>query len=157
MSNKKSMILNVNGNNHQIFADLNEPLLWVLRDDLGLTGTKFGCGTGECGACSVLIDGEAKRSCRFPVAHAAAGQEIITIEGLGTAGNLSELQKAFIKYTAFCCGFCTPGMLITATGLLASNPNPTHDEIVAAMDNNLCRCGSYMHIIKAIESAVKGY
>ncbi len=157
MSDKKSMILNVNGNNHQIFADMNEPLLWVLRDDLGLTGTKFGCGKGECGACSVLIDGDVQRSCRFPVAYAAAGQEIITIEGLGTAGNLSKLQKSFIKHSAFCCGFCTPGMLITATGLLKTNPYPSRDDIILAMNNNLCRCGSYSNIIEAIEFVVKEY
>lgn len=156
MSTKKSMILNVNGKNYQVEADMKDPLLWILRDDLGLTGTKFGCGKGECGACSVLVDGETQRSCRLPVAYVAAGQEIVTIEGLGTAGNLSELQKAFIKYSAFCCGFCTPGMIITATGLLAHNPYPSHEEIIEAMDNNLCRCGSYTHIIKAIESVVKG-
>ena len=156
MSSKKSIILNVNGKNHQIEVDMDEPLLWVLRDDLGLTGTKFGCGKGECGACSVLIDGDVQRSCRFPVAYASAGQEIITIEGLGSAENLSDLQKAFIKHSAFCCGFCTPGMLITATGLLGHNPFPSREEIIKAMDNNLCRCGSYMHIIKAIESVVKG-
>jgi len=136
-------------------AELDEPLLWVLRDDLGLTGTKFGCGTGECGACSVLIDGVARRSCRVPVAYVAAGQEITTIEGLGTPGNLSPLQQAFIDHAAFCCGFCTPGMIITATALLASNPHPARQEIIEAMDYNLCRCGSYLNIIKAIESVIE--
>lgn len=136
-------------------VELDEPLLWVLRDDLGLTGTKFGCGTGECGACSVLIDGVARRSCRVPVAYAAAGREIVTIEGLGTSGNLSPLQQAFVDHTAFCCGFCTPGMIITATALLASNPHPGRQEIIAAMDYNLCRCGSYLNIIKAIESVIE--
>ncbi|NIM13816.1 MAG: 2Fe-2S iron-sulfur cluster binding domain-containing protein [Candidatus Aminicenantes bacterium] len=136
-------------------VELDEPLLWVLRDDLGLTGTKFGCGTGECGACSVLIDGVARRSCRVPVAYVSAGQHIVTIEGLGTSGNLSPLQQAFVDHTAFCCGFCTPGMIITATALLASNPHPGSQEIIEAMDYNLCRCGSYLNIIKAIESVIE--
>jgi nicotinate dehydrogenase subunit A len=136
-------------------VELDEPLLWVLRDDLGLTGTKFGCGTGECGACSVLIDGVARRSCRVPAAYVSAGQEIVTIEGLGTPGNLSPLQQAFLDHTAFGCGFCTPGMIITATALLASNPHPSRQEIIEAMDYNLCRCGSYLNIIKAIESVIE--
>lgn len=152
---KKNLTLKVNGKIRQVTADLDEPLLWVLRDDLGLTGTKFGCGNGECGACSVLIDGEVFRSCRIPVAYAALGQEIVTIEGLGTANNLSPLQQAFVDHTAFCCGFCTPGMLITATALLAKNSHPSRDEIIAAMDNNLCRCGSYLNIIEAIEAFVE--
>ncbi|MCK5056324.1 MAG: (2Fe-2S)-binding protein [Candidatus Aminicenantes bacterium] len=152
---KKNFTLNVNGKVRQVTAELDEPLLWVLRDNLGLTGTKFGCGSGECGACSVLIDGEVRRSCRVPVAYAALGREITTIEGLGTTGNLSPLQKAFIDHTAFCCGFCTPGMLITATALLAKNPYPSREEIITAMDNNLCRCGSYLNVIEAIEAVIK--
>ena len=151
---KKNVILNVNSEGRQVTVELEEPLLWVLRDDLGLTGTKFGCGTGVCGACSVLIDGVAHRSCRVPVAYVASGQEIVTIEGIGTMGNLSPLQQAFIDHTAFCCGFCTPGMIITATALLAMNPNPTREEIIEAMDYNLCRCASYPNIIEAIESVV---
>lgn len=152
---RKRITLRVNGQSREVMAELDEPLLWVLRDDLGLTGTKFGCGTGECGACSVLIDGVARRSCRVPVAYVAAGQEITTIEGLGTPGNLSPLQQAFIDHAAFCCGFCTPGMIITATALLASNPHPARQEIIEAMDYNLCRCGSYLNIIKAIESVIE--
>ncbi len=151
---RKNFTLHVNGETRQVLAEADEPLLWVLRDDLGLTGTKFGCGTGECGACAVLINGEARRSCRIPVAYVATGQEIVTIEGLGSIGNFSPLQQAFIDHTAFCCGYCTPGMIITATALLATNPHPTREEIVAAMDNNLCRCGSYLSIIEAIESVV---
>jgi isoquinoline 1-oxidoreductase alpha subunit len=151
---RKNVILNVNGESRQVLVELDEPLLWVLRDDLGLTGTKFGCGTGVCGACSVLIDGEARRSCRVPVAYAAAGREIVTIEGLGTVGNLSPLQQAFVDHTAFGCGFCTPGMIITAAALLAHNPHPTREEIIRAMDYNLCRCGSYVNIIEAIESVI---
>ncbi len=152
---KKNVILDVNGQKRQVTVELDEPLLWVLRDDFGLTGTKFGCGTGVCGACSVLVDGIARRSCRVPVAYAVAGQKIVTIEGLGTVGNLSPLQQAFVDHTAFCCGYCTPGMIITAAGLLAENPGPTREEIVEAMDYNLCRCGSYKNIIEAIESVIE--
>ncbi len=136
-----------------MFVEPDEPLLWVLRDDLRLTGSKFGCGVGICGACSVLIDGVARRSCCVQVANVSQGQKIITIEGLGTPEKLSPLQKAFIDHTAFCCGFCTPGMIISATALLARNPNPTRQEIIQAMDNNLCRCGSHVNIIEAIESS----
>ena len=134
----------------------DEPLLWILRDDLNLTGTKFGCGVGECGACSVLIDGIARRSCRVEVQNVSSGQEIVTIEGLGTKENLSNLQKSFVEYTAFGCGFCTPGMIITATALLARNPYPTREEIVEALDNNLCRCGSYPNVIEAILAVTTG-
>jgi aerobic-type carbon monoxide dehydrogenase small subunit (CoxS/CutS family) len=151
---KKNIVLTVNGQRREVLVEMDEPLLWVLRDDLGLTGTKFGCGTGECGACSVLIDGEARRSCRVPVAYASAGREIVTIEGLGQSGNLSPLQQAFVDHTAFGCGYCTPGMIITATALLAKNPNPSREEIIEAMDNNLCRCGSYLKIIEAIQSVI---
>ncbi len=136
-------------------VELDEPLLWVLRDNLRLTGSKFGCGVGICGACSVLIDGVARRSCCIQVANVSQGQKIITIEGLGTLENLLLLQKAFVDHTAFCCGFCTPGMIITATALLARNPSPSREEIIQAMDHNLCRCGSYINIIEAIESFVK--
>ncbi len=151
---KKNVTLNVNGQGRQVMVELDEPLLWVLRDDLGLTGTKFGCGNGVCGACSVLVDGEVRRSCRLPVAYVAAGQEVVTIEGLGTLGNLSPLQQAFVDHTAFCCGYCSPGMIITATAMLAKNPNPSREEIIEAMDYNLCRCGSYLNIIEAIESVI---
>ena len=153
---KQSFTINVNGKNHRVVVEPDEPLLWVLREDLKLTGSKFGCGVGICGACSVLIDGVARRSCCVQVTNVSQGQKIITIEGLGTPDNLSRLQKAFVDHTAFCCGFCTPGMIITATALLARNPNPSREEIVQAMDHNLCRCGSYLNIIEAIESFVRG-
>jgi aerobic-type carbon monoxide dehydrogenase small subunit (CoxS/CutS family) len=152
---KQDFTLKVNGKRYNVKAEPDEPLLWVLRDDLKLTGSKFGCGVGICGACSVLIDGIARRSCCIQVANCSQGQKIVTIEGLETLENLSLLQKAFIDHTAFCCGFCTPGMIITATALLARNPNPTREEIIEAMDHNLCRCGSYINIIEAIESFVK--
>jgi aerobic-type carbon monoxide dehydrogenase small subunit (CoxS/CutS family) len=145
----------VNGKKRKVRASPDEPLLWILRDDLNLTGTKFGCGVGECGACTVIIDGLARRSCQVLVKFVSSGQEIITIEGLGTVNNLSPLQQAFIEHTAFCCGFCTPGMIMTATALLRINPNPSQDEIKEAMNHNLCRCGSYLNILEAIESVVK--
>ncbi|HUU51993.1 MAG TPA: (2Fe-2S)-binding protein [Candidatus Heimdallarchaeota archaeon] len=152
---KQAFSLKVNGKNYNVKVEPDEPLLWVLRDDLKLTGSKFGCGVGICGACSVLIDGVARRSCCIQVANCSQGQKIVTIEGLGTLENLSPLQKAFVDHTAFCCGFCTPGMIITATALLLRNPNPSRNEIIEAMDYNLCRCGSYINIIEAIESFVK--
>ncbi len=152
---KQTFKLDVNGKSYTVTVEPDEPLLWVLRDDLKLTGSKFGCGVGICGSCSVLIDGVARRSCCVHVANVSRGQKIITIEGLGTINNLSPLQKAFVDHTAFCCGFCTPGMIITATALLARNPSPSREEIVQAMDHNLCRCGSYINIIEAIESFVK--
>jgi len=149
---KQIFTLNVNGKKYQVRAEPDEPLLWVLRDDLKLTGSKFGCGVGVCGACSVLIDGVARRSCCVHVSHVAHGHEIVTVEGLGAPDDLTPLQQAFIDHTAFCCGFCTPGMIVTAAALLARNPNPTREEIVEAMDHNLCRCGSYINIIEAIEA-----
>jgi aerobic-type carbon monoxide dehydrogenase small subunit (CoxS/CutS family) len=148
--------LNVNGKKHRVKSEPDEPLLWILRDDLDLTGTKFGCGVGECGACSVLVDGVARRSCRVQVQNVSSGQEIVTIEGLGTNDNLNPLQRSFGEHTAFGCGFCTPGMIIAATALLAYNPNPTREEIVKAMDNNLCRCGSYANVIEAIMAFTNG-
>jgi aerobic-type carbon monoxide dehydrogenase small subunit (CoxS/CutS family) len=148
--------LNVNGKKRRVKTEPDEPLLWILRDDLDLTGTKFGCGVGECGACAVLIDGLARRSCRVQVQNVSSGQKIVTIEGLGTKGNLSPLQNAFVEHTAFGCGFCTPGMIITATGFLALNPYPTREEIIEAMDNNLCRCGSYPNVIEAILAFTNG-
>jgi len=152
---RRTMTLDVNGVELQVKADPAEPLLWVLRDHLLLTGTKFGCGEGSCGTCSVLVDGEVYRSCVLAVGDAASGQKIVTIEGLGDPIALSPLQAAFIEHTAFGCGYCTPGMIVTATALLARNSHPTRDEIVAAMDDNLCRCASYPAIVDAIEDAAK--
>ena len=146
--------LNVNGRRHEVEAEPDEPLLWVLRDWIGLTGTKFGCGEGECGSCSVLIDGDEYPSCQVSVADVSSGEPIVTIEGLGQPGNLSPVQKAFMDYTAFGCGYCTPGMIIGATALLRSNPKPTREEIIAAMDHHLCRCATYPNIIVAIESLI---
>jgi len=120
---------------------------------LKLTGTKFGCGEGACGACSVLIDGEVYRSCTVPVGEVGNREKIVTIEGLGRPGELSKLQSAFMEHTAFGCGYCTPGMIVTATALLDQNPSPSRDQIVSAMNDNLCRCASYPNIIEAIKDA----
>ena len=147
--------IRVNGRFHSIDADGDEALLWVLRDHLGLTGTKFGCGEGVCGACSVLINGEVYRSCAITVGEVADDDEIVTIEGIGQPGSLSPLQTAFVEHTAFGCGYCTPGMIVTADALLRRNPRPSRNDIVEAMDDNLCRCASYPSIIKAIESVVE--
>jgi isoquinoline 1-oxidoreductase alpha subunit len=144
--------LHVNGAPRRVRARPDDPLLWVLRDRLGLTGAKFGCGEGMCGACSVLINGRAQRTCRLAVSAVADGREIVTIEGLGTPGELSSVQKAFAEHTAFGCGYCTPGQIVSATALLSRNPNPTREQIVAAMDGNLCRCAAYPNILAAIES-----
>lgn len=126
--------------------------MWVLRDNLKLTGTKFGCGEGVCGACSVLINNDVFRSCIVTVAELDPNDEIVTIEGIGRPGQLSKLQEAFIEHTAFGCGYCTPGMIVTAEAFLKRNPLPTRQEIISSMDDNLCRCGSHPAIIEAIES-----
>ncbi len=144
--------LRVNGKIHQIETEPDEPLLWVLRDALRLTGTKFGCGEGDCGACSVLVNGDAWRSCQVAAADMSVDDEIVTIEGLGQPGNLSPVQGAFLAHTAFGCGYCTPGMIVNTTALLESKPQPTREEIIAAMNDNLCRCAAYPNILAAIES-----
>jgi len=151
---KREFTLHVNGERRTVQAKPDEPLLWVLRDQLRLTGAKFGCGEGICGACSVMIDGEVFPSCRVAIAGAADGPEITTIEGLGHPGALSRVQKAFVEHTAFGCGYCTPGQIISATALLRDNPNPTRQQIIAAMDRNLCRCAAYPNILAAVESLV---
>ena len=148
--------LRVNGRPFSVTADPDEPLLWVLRDHLKLTGTKFGCGEGVCGACSVLIDGEVYRSCVVTMGEVGSGEEILTIEGLGQPGQLSDLQQAFLEHTAFGCGYCTPGMIVTADAFLRKNPRPSREEIISAMDDNLCRCASYPAIVEAIESVAGG-
>ncbi len=147
---KKSII--VNGEQHEVSADSSEPLLWVLRDRLALTGTKYGCGEGACGVCTVLIDGKAERSCLVPFEDLEARQTIVTIEGLGHDGELSPVQQAFVEHNAFACGFCTSGMIMQATDLLTINKTPSRPEIIEAMNDNLCRCATYPSIIRAIES-----
>lgn len=138
----------------RLTVDGKRMLLWVLRSELSLTGTKFGCGEGFCGACTVLVNKKAVRSCQYPVKD-VKGKEVITIEGLAKNGNLHPLQKAFIKHDALQCGFCTPGMILNAYSLLLNNPRPAHKDIIQNMDENLCRCGSYNRIIEAIKTAAK--
>ncbi len=144
--------LNINGTDQTVDIDENTPLLWALRNDLGMTGTKFGCGLSQCGACTVHLDGAATRSCVTPIS-AATGKQITTIEGLAQGGTLSALQQAWIEVQAPQCGYCQSGQLMAASALLAANPNPSDDEIVAAMQGNLCRCGTYNRIFQAIKLA----
>jgi aerobic-type carbon monoxide dehydrogenase small subunit (CoxS/CutS family) len=145
---------NLNGKKTEITTDPNQTLLWVLRNQLGLTGTKFGCGTGFCGACTVLIDREPTRSCMLPVSD-INGKEVITIEGLARGGKLHPVQKAFIEHDALQCGFCTSGMIMTAAGMLLKNPSLTRQEIIEGLEENLCRCGAHNRIVDAVETAAK--
>ena len=144
--------LKVNGKNLPLNVDSQTSLLFVLRDNLNLTGTKYGCGEAQCGACTVLIDGEPTRSCVTQVGK-VTGKQIVTIEGLEKDGKLHPLQEAFIKADALQCGYCTSGMIMTGVGLLAKNARPTKEEIVRQMDRNMCRCGTYARIVNAIELA----
>jgi aerobic-type carbon monoxide dehydrogenase small subunit (CoxS/CutS family) len=146
--------LHVNGNKLRIEADTDRSLLSVLRDDLDLTGSKYGCGEGQCGACTVLIDGQATRSCITKLG-AAAGKKITTIEGIEKNGRLHPLQEAFLEADALQCGYCTPGMIMSSVALLSKNPNPSEQEIVRFMDGNVCRCGTYPRIVSAIRKAAQ--
>jgi aerobic-type carbon monoxide dehydrogenase small subunit (CoxS/CutS family) len=146
--------LQVNGARRRINADSGRTLLSVLRDDLDLTGTKYGCGEGQCGACTVLIDGMAAHSCRIKVGT-AAGRQITTIEGLESAGKLHPLQETFLEVGAMQCGYCTAGMIMAGVGLLGKNPHPTAEEIVKHMQGNICRCGTYPRIVDAIQRAAR--
>jgi aerobic-type carbon monoxide dehydrogenase small subunit (CoxS/CutS family) len=144
--------LNVNGKKMTVDVDSSVSLLSVLRDDLDLSGSKYGCGEGQCGACSVLLDGQLTRSCITQVGR-AADKQITTIEGLAKDGKLHPLQQAFIEADAMQCAFCTSGMIIAASALLNKNPHPGRDEIVSSMNHNMCRCGVYQRIIEAIQIA----
>lgn len=146
--------LTVNGNAHDVTGDPERPLLGVLRDELGLTGTKYGCGEAQCGACVVLVDGVRAPSCITQVRD-VAGKPVTTIEGLAAGGKLHPVQEAFLEMEAFQCGYCTPGMIMGTVSLLAANPHPTEDEIITALDKHLCRCGSYRRILKAIHLAAQ--
>lgn len=146
------MELLVNGKRHNVETPEGESLLTVLRDRLDLTGSKYGCGEGSCGACTVLIGGEATRSCILSAAG-AAGKEIITIEGLTQSGGLHPVQKAFMKVDVFQCAYCAPGMVMSAVSLLKKHPKPSQQEIIQGMQGNICRCGTYPRIVKAIEEA----
>jgi aerobic-type carbon monoxide dehydrogenase small subunit (CoxS/CutS family) len=152
VSSMSEITLNINGADHHLNAADGEMLLYVLRDRLNLTGTKYGCGEGQCGACTVLLDGRPTRSCRTP-ASTAAGRKITTIEGLESNGRLHPVQQAFLDEEAFQCSYCTPGMIISAVGLLSSNPKPSDDEIVRGMNGNICRCGAYGRIMAAVRRA----
>ncbi len=152
---KHLLELTVNGDLYKTEVEPRRLLLEVLRDDLGLTGTKKGCDEGECGACTVLLDGKPVASC-LVLAIQAQGKDIITIEGLATNGELHPLQDAFVKHGAIQCGFCTPGMILSAKALLDRNPGPTNDEIREAITGNLCRCTGYTKIIEAIQAVAQG-
>ena len=143
--------IKVNGNDHEVDVDGDTPLLWVLRDNLGMTGTKFGCGKALCGACTVHLNGQAVRSCQTPVGS-VSGQKVTTIEGLG--GN-HKVQKAWIALDVPQCGYCQPGQMMSASALLASNKNPSDEDIDAFMSGNICRCGTYPRIRAAIKQAAK--
>lgn len=151
---KETIQFNLNHEEKVLSVDPERTLLWVLRNDLELTGTKYGCGLGHCGSCTVLIENKAVRSCMV-AADFVQGKNVLTIEGLGTEDKLNPVQQAFLDHDALQCGYCTPGMIVTATGLLYENSAPSRDEIIEAMDENLCRCGAHPRIIDAIQSASK--
>jgi aerobic-type carbon monoxide dehydrogenase small subunit (CoxS/CutS family) len=142
----------LNGEPATVSVDGERMLLWVLRTELGLTGAKYGCGEGFCGACTVLVGNEAVRSCQYPVKD-VEGKKVTTIEGLARDGKLHPLQEAFARHDAFQCGYCTPGMLMTAYGLLLRNPKPTEAEILDELEGNLCRCGAHRRIVMAVADA----
>ena len=149
------MNLLVNGVRREVRSDPDRALLFVLRDELDLTGSKYGCGEGQCGACTVLLDGVAVRSCLTPL-KAADGKKVVTIEGLEQGGVLHPVQQAFIDTDAMQCGYCTAGMIMSAAGLLAKKTNPSDAEIRSAMQGNICRCGTYPRILEAVRIAAKG-
>jgi aerobic-type carbon monoxide dehydrogenase small subunit (CoxS/CutS family) len=148
-----AITLVVNGIAHTVDVEPETPLLWVLRDSLKLTGTKYGCGIAQCGACTVLVDGKAERSCSYPIAS-VAGKTITTIEGLSADGT-HPVQLAWIEFDVPQCGYCQSGQIMKAAELLAANPHPSRAEIIAHMDGNICRCGTYPRIVAAIERAVR--
>jgi carbon-monoxide dehydrogenase small subunit len=151
---EQKITFQLNGKKTEAMLDPSQTLLWVLRDHFGLTGTKYGCGMGFCGTCTVLIDNEPLRSCQVTVGE-VTGKKVVTIEGLAEKGKLHPVQKAFVEHDALQCGFCTPGMIMNATGLLLKNPNPTTEQIKAGMEDNLCRCGAHVRIVEAVKTASK--
>ena len=144
----------VNGKEHTVESPPERSLLSVLREELELTGAKYGCGEGECGACTVLVDGEAVRSCRARMA-AIAGKRVTTIEGLAQEGQLHPVQAAFLKHEAFQCGYCTPGMIMHTVAFLQSTPNPSEEQIISGMNRSICRCGAYQRIVEAVREAAQ--
>lgn len=149
---KTSIRFRLNGTSTTAETDDDRSLLWYLRTDLGLTGTKYGCGAGICGSCTVIIDGKAVRACQTLLRN-VQGKEVLTIEGLARDGKLQPLQKAFIVHGGFQCGYCTPGMILNAYALLLDKPHPSRQAIIEGMEHNLCRCGAHQRIIAAIEAA----
>lgn len=144
----------LNGRNVSLDLDGSRLLIWVLRTELNLTGTKYGCGEAVCGACTVVVDGEAVRSCQIPVRD-IQGSEVITIEGLAEGEKLHPIQEAFVEHDGLQCGFCTPGMIMNAYGLLQANPEPDHADIIDGMEDNLCRCGAHKRIIDAVKTVAE--
>ncbi len=149
---QRTVSFTLNGKPARVTVDDERMLLWVLRDDLGLTGTKFGCGLAQCGACTVIVNKEAVRSCATPVKD-VAGKQVLTIEGLSQGEKLHTLQEAFVKHNAFQCGYCTPGMILNAYALLLKTAKPTRAQVLKHMEGNLCRCGSHVRILDAIDEA----
>ena len=149
---QRTISFTLNGKPASVTTDDERMLLWVLRSDLGLTGTKFGCGEGLCGACTVIVDQQAVRSCSVPIKD-IAGKHVVTIEGLANGDKLHPIQEAFLKHHAFQCGYCTPGMLLNAYALLLKTPKPTRSQILTHMEDNLCRCGAHVRIVEAIQEA----
>jgi carbon-monoxide dehydrogenase small subunit len=152
---KHNIQLTVNGEIYEVYVEPRRRLIDVIRDDIGLTGTKEGCGSGDCGACTVLMDGKPVNSCLI-LAIDAKEKNILTIEGLSNEGRLHPIQEAFVKHGAIQCGYCTPGMILSAKALLDENPNPTEEEVREAISGNLCRCTGYVKIVKAILSLRRG-
>ena len=151
---KQTIGFKLNGRPVSLEVDPSRMLLWVLRYELGLSGTKYGCGEGLCGACTVVVNGKAERSCLLELG-AVAGKEVTTIEGLAQHGELHPLQKAFLEHDALQCGYCTPGMIMNAYGLLLNNPHPSRSQIIEHMDGNLCRCAAHQRIVEAIQAAAR--
>jgi len=151
---KQSIRFRLNGKDTVSDTDPARTLLWVLRTDLELTGTKYGCGAGICGSCTVIVDGQAVRACQTPLSS-VAGKEVVTIEGLAHDGTLHPLQQAFIDHGGFQCGYCTPGMIMNALGLLSGKTAPSREEILRAMEDNLCRCGAHKRIVEAVVAAAR--
>ena len=151
---EETISFKLNGKKTEVLMDPNQTLLWVLRNHFGLTGTKFGCGIGFCGSCTVLVDNEPERSCILSIAD-VSGKAVVTIEGLAKDGKLHPVQKAFVEHDALQCGYCTPGMIMNAAGLLIKNPSPTTQQIKEGMENNFCRCGAHVRIVEAVHTAAE--
>jgi carbon-monoxide dehydrogenase small subunit len=151
---EETIVFQLNGKKTEVRIDPSQTLLSVLRNHFGLTGTKYGCGMGFCGSCTVLVDNQAERSCALSVGE-IAGKKVTTIEGLAQNGKLHPVQEAFVEHDALQCGYCTPGMIMNATGLLLKNPDPSEMQIREGMEDNLCRCGAHVRILAAVQTAAK--